>query len=74
MEDGFRLRLAIDDWYASRLSEGRRITVKMPSKEDALLFITDTKMIPPVVWVTLMRRIGRSLHATKQSLAVPDIL
>jgi hypothetical protein len=56
LDEGYRMRLSLDDWYASRFSEGRKIPVRMRGRADEWLFITNAVSLPPVVWVTVLKR------------------
>jgi hypothetical protein len=56
-DDGLRVRFDIDDWQRMNLGQGQRLPVRLPGKDDAWLFITNFTEQPPVVWVTLARRI-----------------
>ncbi len=56
-DDGLRVRVALDDWQRLGFFEGRRVSLKLPRTEEALLFITRVAESPPLVWVTLAKRI-----------------
>lgn len=56
-DDGCRMRLDIDDWQKLNLDVGRRIPVRMPGKADVWLFVTNVTELPPVVWVTVAKRV-----------------
>jgi hypothetical protein len=56
-EDGLRMRFALDDWESLGLQEGRRIPIRLPNRDDVWLFVTGVTPLPPIVWVTMARRI-----------------
>jgi hypothetical protein len=56
-DDGLRVRFDIDDWQRLNLGKGQRISIRLPGKDDAWLFVTNVTETPPVVWVMLARRI-----------------
>ncbi len=55
--DGLRVRFDIDDWQRLNLGHGHRIPVRVPGKADVWLFVTNVTELPPVVWVTMTRRV-----------------
>jgi hypothetical protein len=57
LDEGYRMRLSLDDWDASRLCEGRKIPIRMHGREDVWLFITNVVLLPPIVWVTMLKRV-----------------
>ena len=57
MGDRLRVRFALDDWERLGLREGQRITVRLPGLEDVWLFVTGVTPLPPIVWVTMGRRV-----------------
>jgi hypothetical protein len=59
LADGLRVRFSLDDWLRLNLSEGRRIPVRLPGREDVWLFVTAVTELPPIVWVTMEKRGGR---------------
>ncbi len=54
---GLRIQLQIDDWQRLRLGQGQRVPVCVSGKDDVWLFVTNVTELPPVVWVTLARRV-----------------
>ena len=57
LADGLRVRVGIDDWEKLGLFRGQRIVVRLPGKADAAYFLAEVTDAPPVVWVTLARRV-----------------
>ncbi len=55
LDDGLRMRLALDDWQKLGLSPGQRVPVRMPGKDDVWLFVTNVTELPPIVWVVMAR-------------------
>jgi hypothetical protein len=51
------MRFALDDWQRLNIGSGQRIPVRLPGKDDALLFVTNVTEQPSVVWVMMARRI-----------------
>ena len=56
-DDGMRVRFGIDDWQHLRIGEGQLLSVVTAGVSAARLFVADVSVTPPVVWVTLARRI-----------------
>jgi hypothetical protein len=56
-DEGLRLRFALDDWQKLNLDVGRRIPIRLPEKTDVWFFITHATELPPIVWVTLAKRV-----------------
>lgn len=56
LTDGLRVRLALDDCQRMGLGPGMRIPVHLLGQE-ARLFVIDITELPPVAWVTLVRRV-----------------
>lgn len=57
LDDGLRLRLALDDWHRLDLAPGQRVPVRLPGRDDAWLFVARATELPPVVWVRMAKRI-----------------
>ena len=57
LDDGLRVRFALDDWQRMNLDTGRRVPVRLLGKDDVWLYITHVTELPPVVWVMLARRV-----------------
>lgn len=57
LDDGLRVRFEIDDWHRLRLDLGRRVPARLPGNDDVWLFVTNVTELPPIVWVTLARRV-----------------
>lgn len=55
--DGLRVRFSLDDWQRLNLGPGQRVPVRLPGKDDVWLFVTGTTELPPIVWVTMARRV-----------------
>ncbi|AMV23998.1 hypothetical protein VT84_06355 [Gemmata sp. SH-PL17] len=55
-DEGVRVRFGIDDWQQLQIGEGQLITARIGGK-DARLFVANVRVEPPVVWVTMARRI-----------------
>ena len=56
-DDGFRMRFALDDWQKLSLDVSRRVPVRLSEKGDVWFFITHVTELPPIVWVTLAKRV-----------------
>lgn len=57
LDDGLRVRLALDDWQRLNLGVGQRIPVRLSGKADVWLFVTDVTELPPVAWVVMAKRV-----------------
>jgi hypothetical protein len=57
LAEGLRVRFALDNWQRLNLDVGRRVPIRLPEKADEWLFITGATELPPIVWVTLARRV-----------------
>lgn len=57
LDGGFRIRFDANDWQRLKLNQGQRIPVRISGKEDVWLFITTVTELPPIVWVTMARRV-----------------
>ncbi len=57
LDDGLRVRFALDDWHRMNLGTGQRVPVRLPGKADVWLFVTHVTELPPVVWVTMAKRV-----------------
>ena len=57
LDYGLRVRFEIDDWHRFNLGTGQRVPVRVPGKADVWLFITNVTELPPIVWVTLAKRV-----------------
>ena len=53
---GLRLRLGLDDWDRLGLYRGQVVSVRLARRADLRLVIADITDVPPVVWITLVRR------------------
>jgi hypothetical protein len=62
LDDGLRVRFALDDWQRMNLGIGQRIPVRLPGKPDVWLFITHVTELPPIVWVMLAKRVEKALY------------
>ncbi|MBP3958320.1 hypothetical protein J8F10_23985 [Gemmata sp. G18] len=56
-DEGLRLRLGIDDWQRLNLVPGSRVPMRESGKNEVWLFVTNVTEQPPVVWVTMARRV-----------------
>jgi hypothetical protein len=56
-DEGLRVRLNLDDWQRLNLGRGQRVPVRVAGKDDVWLFVTSVTDLPPVVWVTLAKRV-----------------
>jgi hypothetical protein len=61
LDDGLRVRLALDDWERLGPYRGQRIFVRLPGKQDVWLIVTNVTELPPIVWVFMVRR-ARAEH------------
>ena len=57
LDEGLRMQFEIDDWQRLGLGSGQRIAVRLPGKDDVWLFVTGVTELPPIVWVTMARRV-----------------
>jgi hypothetical protein len=57
LTDGLRLKFDVNDWLKLDLSEGRRVPVRLPHRDDVWLFVTHATELPPIVWVEMLRRV-----------------
>ncbi len=57
VDDGLRVQFQIDDWQRLNLVTGQRVPVRVAGREDVWLFVASVTDLPPVVWVTLARRL-----------------
>jgi hypothetical protein len=57
LDAGLRMRFEIDDWQRLNLDIGKRVPVRLQGKDDVWLFVTNVTELPPIVWVTMARRI-----------------
>ncbi len=55
--EGLRVRFEVDDWQRLNIGPGHRVPVRLPEKADAWLFVTNVTELPPIVWVTMARRV-----------------
>ncbi len=55
-DEGMRVRFALDDWQRLNLAPGQRVPVRTAGRGDMWLFVTGVAEVPPVVWVTMTRR------------------
>ncbi|MBA4191177.1 MAG: hypothetical protein C0467_24620 [Planctomycetaceae bacterium] len=56
-EVGVQVRLALDGWLKLNFGVGQRIPVRLPDRDNVLLFVTHVTESPPIVWITLARRV-----------------
>ncbi|MDY3551372.1 hypothetical protein R5W24_000448 [Gemmata sp. JC717] len=56
-DEGMRVRFYVDDWQRIGLGQGQRVPVRVAGKDDVWLFVTGVVETPPIVWVTLARRV-----------------
>ncbi|QJW93215.1 hypothetical protein [Frigoriglobus tundricola] len=56
-DEGMRVRFALDDWQQLNLGHGQRVPVRVAGKDDVWLFVSSVTELPPVVWVTMSRRV-----------------
>ena len=56
-DEGLRIQFQIDDWQRLNIGGGQRLSVHMPGKGDIWLFVTHVIELPPIVWVTMLRRV-----------------
>jgi hypothetical protein len=56
LADSLRIRLALDDWLRMDLGTGQRVVVRLAG-QDVRLFVTDVIEMPPVAWVTMVKRV-----------------
>lgn len=56
-DEGLRVRFDVDDWQRFGLGRGQRVPVRVAGRGDVWLFVTGVTEAPPVVWVTLARRV-----------------
>jgi hypothetical protein len=57
LDDGLRVRFALDDWLQLNVGIGQRVPVRLLGKADVWLFITHVTELPPVVWVIMSTRV-----------------
>ncbi|MBP3955341.1 hypothetical protein J8F10_08615 [Gemmata sp. G18] len=50
------MRFDVDDWQRFGLGQGQRVPVRLAGKADVWLFVTGVTETPPIVWVTMSRR------------------
>ncbi|MCE9566043.1 MAG: hypothetical protein K8U57_28825 [Planctomycetes bacterium] len=55
--DGVQVRLALDDWIRMDFGVGQRIPVRLPDRDEVLLFVTHVTESPPIVWITLAQQV-----------------
>ena len=56
-DDGLRVRFDLNDWQKLNLAPGQRVPVRLAGRADVWLFVTGATELPPVVWVTMARRV-----------------
>jgi hypothetical protein len=56
-EEGLRVRFDADDWQRLGLGQGQRVPVRMAGKDEVWLFVMGVTELPPIVWVTMARRV-----------------
>jgi len=49
--------ISIDDWDGTALVEGQRIPVRLPDRTDEWLYIQSATRVPPIVRITMVRRL-----------------
>ena len=53
---GLRLRIGLDDWDRLGLYRGQVVVVRLARRAELRLVVTEVTDVPPVVWITLVRR------------------
>ncbi|MCE9561527.1 MAG: hypothetical protein K8U57_05685 [Planctomycetes bacterium] len=69
-EAGLRVRLTLDDWLKLNFGVGQRIPVRLPDRDNVLLFVTHVTESPPIVWITLARQVpGAAVRGARRTRA-----
>lgn len=56
-DEGLRVQFDVEDWQRFGLGQVQRVPVRVAGKADVWLFVTNVTETPPIVWVTLARRV-----------------